>query len=178
MPGLLIALAVQAAIAQEPPRGVIVGPGPRGPVSTAPGSMSPAGNEVAQAGHLRLSNGYVMVFGQRSAPARGGFVVRNDSDLADRLVAVSTPMADRVTMWRTDLTAGGPGEVEQSSVEIAPRSAFTGDDVAQDPNRGRLQLKFQGLRLPENPSDGVPVTFVFERAGPVTVRAFPLIPRE
>jgi copper(I)-binding protein len=173
-----ILFAIQVVITQGPPGPTVVLPGGAGVGVSSPGSMSPAGNEVAQAGQLRLSNGYVMVFRQRSAPARGGFFVRNDSDLADRLVAVSTPMADRVTMWRTDLTAGGPGEVEQPSVEIAPRSDFTAGGAPLDPNRGRLQLKFEGLRLPENPSDGVPVTLVFERAGPVTVRAFPMIPRE
>lgn len=175
MLGLLIALTVQAAIAQDPPRAVIVGPGPRGPVSMAPGSMSPAGNEVARAGDLTLSNGYVAVF-SASTPARGGFFIRNDGDQPDRLISVTSPAAEHVALYQIETTGERRGEVERDSIEIAPHSNFTAEDIAIDFNRGRIQLRFTGLRLPADPAVGVPLTFTFERTGPVTVRAFAMTP--
>ena len=175
MLSLLISLVVQVTVAQEPPRGVIVGPGPRGPGSTAPGSMSPAGNEIARAGDLTLSNGYVAVF-SASTPARGGFFIRNDGDQSDRLISVTSPAAEQVTLYQIETTGERRGEVERESIEIAPHSNFTAEDIAIDFNRGRIQLRFVGLRLPADPAAGVPVTLTFERTGPVTVRAFAMTP--
>jgi hypothetical protein len=63
-----ILFAIQVVITPGPPGPTVVLPGGAGVGVSSPGSMSPAGNEVAQAGQLRLSNGYVMVFRQRSAP--------------------------------------------------------------------------------------------------------------
>jgi copper(I)-binding protein len=175
MLAFLFIAALQVVITPGPPGPRVTVPGTAGVRVAAPGSMSPAGNEIAQSGDLTLSNGYVMVF-SASAPARGGFFIRNDGDLPDRLLSVSSPAAEHVTLYQIETTGERRGEVERGSIEIAPHSNFAAQDIAIDHNRGRIQLRFVGLRLPSDPETGIPVTFTFERTGPVTVRAFAMTP--
>ena len=175
MLALLFMAALQVVITPGPPGPSVIVPGAGGVRVTAPGSMSPAGNEIARAGDLTLSNGHIMVFNS-AAPARGGFFIRNDGDLPDRLISVTSPAAQQVTLYQIQTTGERRGEVERESIEIAAHSNFTAQDIAIDHNRGRIQLRFVGLRLPSDPATGIPVTFTFERTGPVTVRAFAMTP--
>ena len=175
MLAFIFVAALQVVITPGPPGPRMTVPGAAGVRVAAPGSMSPAGNEIARAGDLTLSNGYITVFNS-SSPARGGFVIRNDGDLPDRLISVTSPAAEQVTLYQIETTGERRGEVERESIEIAPHSNFTAEDIAIDHNRGRIQLRLIGLRLPSDPAGGIPVTFTFERTGPVTVRAFPMTP--
>ena len=175
MLAFVLMAAIQVVITQGPPGPTLTVPGTAGVRVTAPGSMSPAGNEIAQAGDLTLSNGYITVFNS-SVPARGGFFIRNDGDLPDRLISVTSPAAERVTLYQVETTGERRGEVEHASIEIAPHSNFTAEHIAIDRNRGRIQLRFVGLRLSSDQAGGIPVTFTFERTGPVTVRAFAMTP--
>ena len=175
MLAFLFMAALQVVITPGPPGPRVTVPGAAGVRVTAPGSMTPAANEIARAGDLTLSNGYVTVFGA-STPARGGFFIRNDGDLPDRLVSVTSPAAEHVTFYQIETTGERRGEVERESIEIAPHSNFTAEDIAIDFNRGRIQLRFVGLRLPADAAVGIPVTLTFQRTGPVTVRAFSMTP--
>lgn len=137
------------------------------------GSAAPAANETVRAGDLTLSNGHMMTF-LGGPTARGGFYVRNDGDLDDRLTAVRSPLADTVGIFSLDPEHG---EVEVTSLLIPAGSAFTPAQMAIDLNRGQIRLQFSGLRPPEDPAEGVPVFLSFERAGCVSARVFPMVPR-
>jgi copper(I)-binding protein len=159
---IIAALQISVAPAQSP--------------STAParGALYPAGNEIVHAGDLTLSNGHITAFG-RFGFERGGFIIRNDGDQEDRLISVSSVLADQVTMWRIETTGERRGEVEQLVLNVPAHSGFTPQDMDVDSNRGRIQLRFKNLRMPSDPAEGIPVTFLFEVAGEVTVRAYPVL---
>lgn len=139
----------------------------------AQGSGAPAANETVRAGDLTLSNGHVIAFSGGTS-AIGGFRIRNDGEENDRLISISSPLADSIAIFQID---PDQGEVEVTSVEILAGSAFTVDQMTIDPNRGRLSLRFRGLRLPDDPAEGVPVFLQFERTGCVAARVFPVVRR-
>lgn len=172
---MLVAVAILLLQAAAPPSATAIVPRPPQATITGPSgrpSASPASNEVVAVGDLRISNGHLLTFGPGIA-ARAGFVIANAGDEPDRLLRASSPAATRVRLTRFAL---GVGEEDVETIDIAPHSAFTSDNIRMDHNRGRLQMRLEGLRLPADPSNGVPIVLHFERAGPVTVRVFPFIP--
>jgi copper(I)-binding protein len=168
---VLLGLAVLQLATTAPQ--VVVVPGPAGPRAAGPvPSASPAANERVSAGDLTLSNGHLMTYG-RGISARGGFFIANAGDTPDRLLRATSPSATAIRFTRVDRN----GEVEIETVEIAPNSSYSTRDMQIDFNRGRIQMRLDGLRLPANPADGVPITLEFERAGAITVRAFGMVPQ-
>lgn len=158
-------------LAATAPQSVVVVPGPAGPASSGPvPSAAPAANEIVRSGDLTISNGDLMMF-RPNIPARGGFFIANAGDAPDRLLRATSPSATDIRFTRF----GPTGEVEIETVEIAPHSRFSPQDTAIDFNRGRIQMHIDGLRLPADPAEGVPITLEFERAGAVTVRAFGMV---
>lgn len=98
------------------------------------------------------------------------FVVENDSGRSDRLVRVSSPAARSVSVHRSQVNASGLAEMAPvASVPLAARSS-----VRFRP--GGLHVMLTGISQPLSLGDRVPVTFTFERAPSVTVRALVVEP--
>lgn len=138
-----------------------------------PGSGAPAANETIRAGDLTLSNGHIISF-SGGATAIGGFTIRNDGERDDRLISISSPRAESIAIVQVDPEQG---EVEVATRVIAAGEAFTSEQMTFGPNRGRLSLRFRGLRLPDDPAEGVPVFLAFDVAGCVAARVFPVVRR-
>ncbi|GEL25806.1 hypothetical protein PSU4_47600 [Pseudonocardia sulfidoxydans NBRC 16205] len=84
--------------------------------------------------------------------------IANDDDLPDRLLSASSPVADSVRIT---------GETQ-----IAPNGALTASSTPGGTvgNLGTpIEISLEGLRQDIGPGLSYPVTFVFERAGSITV---------
>jgi periplasmic copper chaperone A len=99
-----------------------------------------------------------------TAQAGGGFlVIRNTGAMADRLIAVKSPAADKVEIheMKMDGAIMRMREVEKG-LEIPP-----GATVELKP--GGFHVMFMGLKAPFAKDGKVPLTLVFEKAGSVDV---------
>ncbi|WP_051303362.1 copper chaperone PCu(A)C [Comamonas composti] len=91
------------------------------------------------------------------------FVLRNPSQEEDRLVAVSTPAAEKAEL-HTHIRDGDVMRMRKvDAVEVAPAST-----TALEP--GGLHVMLIGLKQPLVKGKAFPLTLVFEEAGPVTVQ--------
>lgn len=90
------------------------------------------------------------------------FVVNNPGTTMDRLVSVSTPVANTSEL-HTHIKDGELMRMRKvDAIEIAPASR-----VALEP--GGLHVMLMGLKEPLVKGKAFPLTLVFEEAGPVTV---------
>ncbi|MDY0071646.1 MAG: copper chaperone PCu(A)C [Thauera sp.] len=91
------------------------------------------------------------------------FVLRNPSQQEDRLVSVSTPVADKAEL-HTHIREGNVMKMRHvDAIEIAPAST-----TALEP--GGLHVMLLGLKQPLVKGKAFPLTLVFGEAGPVTVQ--------
>ncbi|MBY3053487.1 DUF1775 domain-containing protein [Rhizobium laguerreae] len=124
------------------------------------GAAAPADDSV-KAGDLEISGGFAkaMLPGQ---PVGGGFfTVKNNSQVDDRLVSVSSPAAGEVQIHEM-VTKDNVMRMRQLKDGIA---IAAGETVKLEP--GNLHLMFQKVKSPFKQGDAVPVTLTFEKAGKV-----------
>ncbi|MCU1372010.1 MAG: hypothetical protein JWO77_3204 [Ilumatobacteraceae bacterium] len=151
---LLVALALAAC--------VLVG-------TAACGSGDGAGTAAAQGGEV--ASGRVTVDGAtidwpanpRVAAVR--MVVRNGTGTPDVLRSVSSPVAETVTVHRTDTDAQGRSVMtEQAELAIPARSSVTFEP-------GGLHVMLTGITRDLEVGDDVELTLTFEHAGVVDATA-------
>jgi copper(I)-binding protein len=93
------------------------------------------------------------------------FTVENNGTSDDTLKSIETPVAAKAQI-HTSVQAEGGGTLTRrlNSVRI-----FPGEKVPFEP--AGLHIALMGLKEPLEPGDTVPVTLIFEHAGPVKVQA-------
>jgi periplasmic copper chaperone A len=94
-----------------------------------------------------------------SVPLRAALT--EDSVQADRLVSVSTPAADSVDLLTAD------GAVAADGIEVPGQGQV-------DATTGPVLLRLTGLTRPLSTQAIVPITFMFARAGSVTIEDVPV----
>jgi len=92
------------------------------------------------------------------------FSLHNRGEVADRLVAVESPAAERSELHDHIMEEDVARMVQVEAIEIPP-----GERVALDP--GGLHIMLIGLVEPLHAGDRVPLTLHFEQAGSVEVEA-------
>jgi len=95
-----------------------------------------------------------------SRPAAGFVTVHNRGDTADRIVAVRSPMAERVELHNHIMEGNVMMMRPVDAIEIP-----AGGRVSLEP--GGLHLMIFGLKQLPKKGDSLPVTLEFERAGAV-----------
>ena len=101
-----------------------------------------------------------------AAMVGGAFVtLRNNGAVADRLVKVSSPLAERAEIHETKVENGMATMRPVDGVEIKPR----GGSVQLKP--GGLHVMLMGLERPLKEGERIKLTFTFERAGAIEVEA-------
>jgi copper(I)-binding protein len=114
-----------------------------------------------QAGDIAIAAPWSRAAGQGGTGA-GFLAISNRGTVADRLVSASSPAA-RTTELHTHVRDGDVMRMRPvPAIELPP-----GQTVTLQP--GGLHLMLIGLNRPLQAGQGVPVTLVFERAGPVQV---------
>lgn len=125
------------------------------------GMNAPAGGEMAKAGDLEISGGFVkaMLPGQ---PVGGGFfTVKNNGASDDRLVSVTSPASGEVQIHEMAMQ-DNVMKMRQIKDGIAIPA---GQTVKLEP--GNLHLMFQKVKTPFKQGGNVPVTLTFEKAGKI-----------
>jgi copper(I)-binding protein len=82
------------------------------------------------------------------------------SPVADRLIAVETPVAERARLHTHRMTSDGT--MEMRGVEAIPLKP--GESVTLKPN-GEFHVMLMGLKQPLKEGESFPMTFVFEKGG-------------
>ena len=103
-------------------------------------------------------------------PAVGFVTLTNPGPAADRLIAVSSPLAGRIEIHQTQMQDG----VMKMRALADGLALPVGEAVVLAP--GGLHLMLFGLRQPLVEGQSLPVTLTFERAAAVTVQ-FKVEPR-
>ena len=99
-----------------------------------------------------------------NAPVAGGYLtIENTGDAADRLVSATSPAAGTVQLHQMKME----GDVMKMSPLADGITIEAGQTVALEP--GGLHMMFLGLTQPFVEGESVPVTLVFEHAGPVEI---------
>lgn len=112
---------------------------------------------------LRLENPYARatVPGQ---PAGGAFVtIENTGKIADKLIAVSSPVAKSVQIHTMSMEGNVMKMREVPQIELKPS-----EKLVMKPGDG-YHVMLIGLTKPLNAGDKFPLTLTFERAGKVEV---------
>jgi copper(I)-binding protein len=107
----------------------------------------------------------------RSTTAAAYVTIRNDGTLPDRLVAASSPQAERAGLHLSLVDGGVMRMRPVAALDIRP-----GETVAMAPG-GALHLMLEGLRAPLRAGGTVPIILHFERAGDIEVQAEIVGPR-
>ncbi len=90
------------------------------------------------------------------------FTVRNDGDTADRLIAVSSPLA-MAEMHESVMAEDGTMSMNPvAGVDIPPNGSV-------EFKRGGLHIMFMGITEPPAVGDTVSLTLTFQNAGDVTL---------
>ena len=90
------------------------------------------------------------------------FLIRNDGDTADRLIAVSSPLA-MAEMHESVMADDGTMTMNP----VAGVDVPAGETVAFE--RGGLHIMFMGVAEPPAVGDTIPLTLTFENAGEITI---------
>ena len=91
-------------------------------------------------------------------------MVVNDGAGPDRLVSASSPAARSVELHQS-MVSNGPGGAMSHMAPLAGVDVPAHGLVAFAPDGRHMML--MGLKRPLKPGEAVPVTLVFQRAGPV-----------
>jgi copper(I)-binding protein len=119
---------------------------------------------LAEAGDLLIADGMARAAGAMARSGAGYFTVTNAGDAPDRLLSAESPAAVRVELHAHELDAAGVARM----VELADGIAIPpGETVVLEP--GGLHVMFLGLTEAWDIDAGIPLTLVFESAGPVEV---------
>lgn len=132
------------------------------------GAMIEGGTPMVKVANMELSNGMVkgMLPGQ---PVAGGFItLANEGTEDDRLVGVTSPLADHVEIH--EMTMENDVMKMRQLKDGLPVKA--GETVQLKP--GGLHLMFFGVKNPYRAGETVPATLTFEKAGKVEIN-FPVI---
>lgn len=114
----------------------------------------------ALAAELTVTDGF-----SRATPGTGpgvAYVTIHGGDVADRLVSVSSPRSPRVEMHSMVMQGEVMRMREIEAIDIAP-----GATVRLAP--GGLHLMLMGMAAPLKAGETLPLTLMFEKAGPRTV---------
>jgi copper(I)-binding protein len=123
----------------------------------------PAAAEQYKLGTLEIDNAWTRAT-PPTAQAGGGFLqITNKGAAPDRLIAVKSPVADKVEIHEMKMEGNvmRMREVEKG-IELPP-----GATVALKP--GGFHVMFMGLNAPFKKGAKVPLTLVFEKAGSIDV---------
>ena len=114
----------------------------------------------AQANSVEVSGAWARAT-TSSAKVGGVFLTLKASGTADRVVSVSTPVAEKVELHET-VSEGGVMKMRE-----APRLVVSpGEATVLRP--GGYHMMLLGLKKPLNRGESFPVTLTFEKAPPVT----------
>ena len=141
-----------------------------GMAATAPAASGEGG--TGKVGDLDLSEGVVkgMLPGQAVA---GGFLsIRNGGSADDRLVSVSSEIADHVEIHEMSMQ----GEVMKMRQVKDGLPVKAGETVELQP--GGFHLMFMGVKQPVRAGESVKATFTFEKAGAVELTLPVVDPRK
>ncbi len=119
------------------------------------------GNEVT-VGDLAIVDAWARPPAMAGGNAAAYFVVRNDGDAADRLIAVSSPLA---MAELHESVMADDGTMTMNPVDGVDIPA--GSSVAFE--RGGLHIMFMGVAEPPAVGDTIALTLVFQNAGEVTL---------
>ncbi|WP_037301255.1 copper chaperone PCu(A)C [Rubritepida flocculans] len=124
--------------------------------------LRPALAQTIEAGALRLENPWTRAANQ-GAQGAGFLVIRNTAAEPDRLLAASSPAAQRMEL-HTHIREGEVMRMRPVNDIPVPGNG----SVSLQP--GGLHLMLIGLTQPLVAGQSVPVTLRFERAGEVTIQ--------
>lgn len=125
------------------------------------GSAGLAAAQDASAGHLMISKGWARL-NIANRPSAGYVTIMNHGDMADRLVAASSPAFGRVEL-HTHLMEDGVAKM----VKVEAIEAPAGDTEALAP--GGDHMMFFDPAKPLKKGDQIEVVLTFEHAGDVAV---------
>lgn len=129
----------------------------------APVLMVAASGGAVSVGDIEVSGAFTRATLPK-APVGGGYLtITNRGDSDDRLVAASSPAAERVELHEMRME----GEVMKMAEREEGVELPAGEVVALAP--GGLHIMFIGLAAPFVEGESVPVTLQFEKAGAVDV---------
>jgi len=125
----------------------------------------PAANAAdVRAGELTLGSAWARATPPGIKVGAAYLAIRNASDRSDRLLSVSSP---RATSVEVHATIRDMDTVRMQRID--PLHVGARETVKLEPNGKHLML--MGLKQPLKEGEQLPLTFTFERAGKVTVRA-------
>ncbi len=124
-------------------------------------SATTTGNEVT-VGDLAIVDAWARPPAMAGGNAAAYFVVRNDGDAADRLIAVSSTLA---MAEMHESVMADDGTMAMNPVDGVDIPA--GSSVAFE--RGGLHIMFMGVAEPPAVGDTISLTLVFQNAGEVTL---------
>ncbi|MEM1129239.1 MAG: copper chaperone PCu(A)C [Pseudomonadota bacterium] len=113
---------------------------------------------------LTIEDPYARASTSMSTSGAAFFVIGNSADVDDRLVAASSPAADRVELHTHIEDANGVMRMVEVEDGIPVPS---GGEAAL--KRGGDHVMFMGLKEPLEHGGVVPLTLVFENAGEMTI---------
>lgn len=114
-------------------------------------------------GTLRIAHPYARptILSQPTGVAY--LTIENNGKAADKLVAVSSPVAKAVEIHTMTMEGNVMKMREAGSIELKPA-----ETVSMEPGAG-YHLMLMGLRQPLKPGDKFPLTLTFEKAGKTEV---------
>jgi periplasmic copper chaperone A len=127
-------------------------------------SAEDAGAALAEAGGIRIEDGYARSAGPAARSAAAFLSITNTTDADDRLVAAESDAAEVVQLHST-VEADGIARMQHLAGGIAVPAH---ESVQLE--RGGMHVMFMGLTAPMQEGDPVALTLVFENAGPIAVR--------
>jgi len=109
---------------------------------------------------VKIDNGWARATAPGSKIAAGYMVIHNQAAVPDRLIAASSPVAEKVETHVTFREGDVFRMREVKAYEIPARGAF-------ELKPGGAHLMFVNIKAPFKEGDKVPLTLRFERAGEV-----------
>ncbi|MQW73420.1 DUF1775 domain-containing protein [Sinorhizobium medicae] len=125
------------------------------------GSLPQSAAETVKLGDLDISGGAVKAMLPGAKVGGGGFLVKNNGSVDDRLIAVESPAAGRVELHEMTME----NDVMKMRKLDEGIAVPAGETV--ELKNGGLHLMFMEVEKPFAEGDTVPVTLTFEKAGKV-----------
>lgn len=116
------------------------------------------------AGDITIEDAYLRSTTPSSKTGAAFFIIQNAGDTGDRLIAAEADVAARVELHTHEEDANGVMRMREIEGGIAVPAA--GGHMLR---RGGDHVMFMGLTRPLEQGETIPVTLIFERAGPVEV---------
>lgn len=119
-------------------------------------------DEPAATGGITIEEAWARPPAMAGGNGAAYFLVRNDSDTADRLIAVASPLA-MAEMHESVMADDGTMAMNPvDGVDVPPNSTVAFE-------RGGLHIMFMGVAEPPEVGDTVALTLTFENAGEITI---------